>query len=186
MRVELPCVFDGDKGIVSDNGHPQTDSGVCDEGSDGAETDDAERFALQFGPDELGFAFFRKVGNLIAFARKTFYPLGGGDRGAICDEHTEYDEFFNRVRIRAGRIEHDDAPLGQLLHGDIVDARTRSCDGFYRIGNRHAVHILRAHEDGVGIVDRRCDFIIVAGKSFEPRRGYFVERLNFKHIASQF
>jgi hypothetical protein len=59
-------------------------------------------------------------------------------------------EFLDGVGVRTRRVEHRRAALGHGLDRNVVRARTRTADGEHRRRDRHRVHVVRAHEDGVG------------------------------------
>ena len=138
---ELPGVFHGDVGIVAQHVHAQRHARVGHQHADGAQADDAERLALQFGADELALALLHQLFHFRALAGERFAPLHAVDHLAGGEQHAGDDQLFNGVGVRARGVEDHDAALGQFVQRDVVHARAGARHALDAFGDVHLVHV---------------------------------------------
>ena len=181
LARELPGVVDGDVGIVAQNAHLEIGRGVGHQAAHAAQTDHAQRLALQLRADELALALFDQLGDRRALSLERFRPFYAAHDVARGQQQRGDGQLLDGVGVRARRVEHDDAAPAVILDGDVVVARAGAADGQQRLGHRQIVHGGAAHDDRVGIFNILADCEFVRGKHVFVDRGNFVERFDIKH-----
>ena len=159
---------------------PQAERGIRDLDADRAEADDAERAAGQLVADELLLALLHRLLDrvIVAFERADVAP--GLADVARREEQAREHQFLDRVRVRAGRIEHRDAAPAQLRDRHVVGARARARDRQHARRDLHRVHVRRAQQDRVRVADLGGDLVEIARQPLEPADGDVVERQNLE------
>ena len=77
-------------------------------------------------------------------------------------------QLLDRVGVGAGRIEHRHAARRHLGDRNVVGARAGAADRLDARRNRHRVHVVRAHEDRVRVVDRLADGVARRREAVQP------------------
>ena len=116
--------------VVADDLHSQIKSESCDEASDGTQAQNTEGFTLKFGSSKLllvGFKqrphiIFRQAGVEIVYKLHTAHDV------TRREQHPGGHKFLNRVCICSRSVEHNDATFSTVVHGNVVDAGSRSSD----------------------------------------------------------
>ncbi len=72
---------------------------------------------------------------------------------------------FTALALAPGVLNTGNAPRGHLRNGDVVDARTGAADGLEALRDVTAVHVRRAQQDEVRILDVVADLIRAAGQA---------------------
>ena len=145
----------GECGVVAQHVHAEVERGAGDARADGAQAHDPERSARHlvafeaalFGFDEA--VQFRFVVHRVERAdvfEAAEYVAGGQQK---CGQH----QFLHGVRVRAGRVEDDDAALGAGVRGHVVDAGAGPGDGSDLRAELAGVQPVAAQQDGVRIVN---------------------------------
>lgn len=179
--VEPPRRIDGYERIEAEHVHAQPYRIVADLHAYRAEPDDAERFAEYLVPGKSFFAFFDLSGNIVAGERAR--PLDAAYYIARGEEERAHGEFFDRVGVSSRRIEHDDAALGVLCDGDIIDAGASARDRDDAFRQVVAVHVERSEYDCGRLGGFICDGIAVAERiGGACRYRVKLEYLGFFHI----
>ena len=182
---QAPRGIDGDIRVVAQHLHAQSHSGVCHPGTDGAQTDDAQRFAAQFGADKLLLALFYILGDGGA-ALETLRPVDGIHHVAAAGYQRTHHQFGHSVGVGARRVKDHDALLGAFVDGDVVGARTRTGDGQQGVRQRHVVHVGAAHQNAVGIVYVVVDLELAGRQLGQTHRRNSVERFDGIHTGSPY
>ena len=90
------------------------------------------------------------------------------------------DELLDGVAVGSGGVKDDDALLGVLLDGDVVDAGAAAGDGADALGQLVAVQVGRAHQDGVGLLGGAHKLVALAKLDFAVL-GDVVDGLDLTH-----
>ena len=99
---------------------------------------------------------------------------------ARADQQRGEHELSNRIRVGAGCVEHRHAAVGHCRDRNVVGAGAGATDRFHGGRNRHRMHVVRAHQDRVGMVDLLADDIAVGRKPQQRLRRDVVQRENLK------
>ena len=182
---EVPRRIDGEERVEAVDLHAECLRRVGDEHADRAEADDAELFAQQFGAGKRALALFDELRDLLAVPLERSGPLDGRDDPARGHQQSREHELFDRVGVRARRVEHDDARLRAFLDRDVVDAGAGARDREQRLRQRHVVHRGGTHEDALGVLHLGRKFIARA-EAGGADRADFVEAEYLVHHAFSF
>ena len=177
---ERPGVLDGDRRVVAEDAHTERHGYVGDLHTDGPQPDDAEGAPRQLeadvrllpGLDELvhgGVVALEAVGE-----RCGVHDVAGGE------EDAGDDELLHRVGVGAGRVEHRDAALRQLVDRNVVRAGACTSHGEDAGRDRFPVELGGAHEEGVRIGHVMAHLVAVAGQPGETDRADGVEGTDAK------
>ncbi len=175
-RRQLPGALHGDLRIVTEHFHAQAERGIRDLDTDRPESHDAERAAGQLVANELLLALLHRLLDRVIVALERADVAPGLADVARREEQAREHQFLDRVRVRAGRVEHRDATAAQLRDGHVVGARAGARDREHALGNLHRVHVRRAQQDRVRVADLRGDLVEIARQPLEPADGDAVER----------
>ena len=151
LAAQHPRVLDGNERIVAVDIHAQIDAGVGDLGAHVAQTDDADALALELAAHKGLLGFFGIDLNLGVVGVVT-HPVHRLHHAAAREHQHAQDELLDGVAVGAGGVKDDDALLGVLLDGDVVDAGAAAGDGANALGQLVAVQVGGAHQDGVGLL----------------------------------
>jgi len=99
-------------------------------------------------------------------------------------QHAGQHQFLHRVGVGAGRVEHRDAHLRQLLDRDVVHARAGAADGLERLRDFHVVHLERAQQNAVRLFHVGGNLELLPGQARQPERGDVVERQYLVHFSN--
>ena len=126
--VEVQSALYRKVGVIADHVHAEVGGGVGDHHADGAQTDHAQRFAEDLVAYIGRLALFHGLGNAFrAFER--LYPFDGVHDLSAAEEEFADHEFFHRIGVGAGGVEHHDALFRAGGNGDVVRARARARHG---------------------------------------------------------
>ena len=156
---ELPRMLDGDHRVVTDDVHAQRDGRVGNQHADGAQADDAERFAAQLRADKRLFALFDGFFNAVALPLQAARPLDAADDVAAGEQHGRQHHFADGVGVRARRVEHADARLRACVDGDVVRARARARNAQHGGRKRHVMHGGRTDENRIRLPGAVADVV---------------------------
>ena len=137
---KAPCGIYRQEGVVAQHFHIKMAGKVGHHDADGAQTDDAQTLAAQFGANKLLLARFHQLGNLIALALQGLCPLHGGVDLTGRHQQTCNDQFLYGIGVAAWGVEYNDALFGALVDGNVVDACACTADGLYGFGQFHFMH----------------------------------------------
>ena len=182
---QAPRGVDGDVRVVAQHLHAQRHGGVGHPCADGAQTDNAQGFAAQFGADKLLFALFHILGDGGA-ALEALRPVDGVHHVAAAGNQRAHHQLGHRVGVGARRVKDHDALLGAFVDGNVVGARTRTGDGQQAVGQRHVVHVGAAHQNAVGVVHIVVDLELAGGQLGQTHRRDGVERFDGIHTGSPY
>ena len=115
------------------------------------------------------------------FAGMLTDPGGAADQVARSQKKSGDGQLLDGVRVRAGRIENDDAFFRAAVDRDVIDAGAGAGNGLKASGNVHVVHVGRADQNRVRVVKAACSLVVVAREFFQAHRADFIQSLNFKH-----
>jgi hypothetical protein len=101
---------------------------------------------------------------------------------AAGQQHAGHHQFLHRVGVGAGRVEHRDAQLRQLLDRDVVHARAGAADGLERLRDFHVVHLERAQQDAVRLFHVGRNLELLGRQARQPERRDVVERQYLVHF----
>ena len=155
-RRQTPCRVDGDLRIEADDIHPELDGGVRDQAADGAEAEDAERAPRELDAGKLLLGVFDLAVEVRRLRVEARDELKRRNDVARRQQQRGQHELLHRVGVGARRVEHRHAALRHLCHRDVVGSRPGAADGLDTRPERHGVHVVRAHQDGVGLRRRSC------------------------------
>ena len=151
---QLPGALHGDLRIVAEHLHAEAQRRVRDFDADGAEADDAERAARAVRSprnsscpsppprrwrDRHRSATWRRSrpGVMLRAARNM--PASTSS--------------FTALALAPGALNTGNALLRERLDRNVVGAGAGAAHGAQAVGQRQFVHVRRAHQDGVGVVD---------------------------------
>ena len=179
LAAQHPRVLNGNERIVAVGVHAQIDAGVGDLGAHVAQADDADALALELAAHKgllglLGIDLNRGVVGVVA------HPVHRLHHATARKHQHAQDELLDGVAVGAGRVKDDDALLGVLLDGDVVDAGATAGDGANALGQLVAVQVGRAHQDGVGLLGGAHKFVALAKLDFAVF-GDVVDGLDLAH-----
>ena len=82
-------------------------------------------------------------------------------RNEVASRHQQrrQHQLLHRIGVGARRIEHRHAARGHRRDRNIVGARAGAADRLHACGYCHRLHVVRAHEDGIGMLDRLADLV---------------------------
>ncbi len=174
-RGELPGALHGDLRVVAEDAHAERRRGVGHLDADRAETDDPQRAAGKLEADERLLALLdRLVDRLVVAAQRA------GERPGLADvarrqEQAREHELLDRVGVGARGVEDGNAAPAQLRDRNVVDARAGAPDRAHGVGNCGAVHVRRAHQNGIRALQARCDLVAVARQALQAAGADVVE-----------
>ena len=175
VMVEGKSGFYRKERIVSDYVHSEGDCCVCNLSTDCAESDYAECFAFKFRSDKFWLAFFCQCRDFVAFAGELcVYPFVCCYNRTAWDEEGEDYEFFNCVCVCSRSIEYYYAFFCELFARDVVCSSSCAGYGLCVFWKCHFVHISRANENCVRIVEFWSYFVIVARKVVKSDNADFI------------
>ena len=173
---QTPRRLDGDFGVEADDLHPELDGGIGDQAPSRAQPDDAEGAVRKLNARELLLALFDVPLELFAAGVEPGDIMKRRDHVPRGDQERRQYELLDRVGVGAWRVEDGNPAQRHLGHRNIVGSGTGSADRLHRRRNRHRVHIVRAHEDRVGMLDRLADRIASGREAMQPMGRDRVER----------
>ena len=148
LAAQVPGRVNGDVGIVAVDLHAQRDGTVGHPGTDGTQTDDAQRLALDLVAHKLLFALFHTLGHG-GIPGQPLGPLGGVSHiAAARDQHSD-DQLGHGIGVGTRRVEHHDALLTAAVQRDVVDACTGAGNGQQVVLERGVQQVCAADEDAV-------------------------------------
>ena len=147
---QLPSILNRDVRVAAVYGHAECGSRIGNQNTDRAEADDTELLALDLLACELTLAFLDELRNVLIILDR-LYPVDTAEDVAGRQEKTCHHELLHAVRVSAGRVEHYDTFLSQLVKRDIVNAGACSCNGKELVAELHLMHSGAAHKRYVGI-----------------------------------
>ncbi len=157
-----------DLGIEADHLHAELDRGVGDQAADGAQAHDAERPLRQLDPGELFLALLDELVELRSVRLQARHVGKRRDHVARGEQQRREHELLHRVGIGARRIEHRHAALRHLRHRDVVCARSGPADRLDALRNAKRVHVVRADQDRVGMLDGFPNRVACGRKTVQP------------------
>ena len=179
LAAQHPRVLDGNERIVAVDVHAQVDAGVSDLGAHVAQTDDADALTLELAAHKgllglLGIDLDLGVVGVVA------HPVHRLHYAAARKHQHAQDELLDGVAVGAGGVKDDDAFLGVLLDGDVVDAGAAAGDGADALGQLVAVQVGGTHQDGVGLFGGAYKLVALAKLDFAVFSDV-VDGLNLAH-----
>ncbi len=150
--VQIPGRVDREVRIVPVDFHPEPDRGVRDLLADRAQTDDAQLLALDFRARER---LLRLLGGLAdgRIRRVRLDPLDAADDVAAGEKQRGDRQFLHAVRVRPGRVEHDNTLLRVGRVRNVVHARTGARHGEQVLAGHELVHLRAAHKRRVRFLE---------------------------------
>ena len=182
LARNAPGRFDGHIRVITDDVHTKTDRGVCDPGADVAETDDPEGLSHDLGADIVFLAGFDLRLDVLA-AREGTRPEGGVHDVAGGKNEGADRELHNRLGVRAGGVEDDDALFRAALDGNIIRSYARTANCQEPVAKLYIVELRGADEQRVGILRLDIDHNALGAELVEPCLGDVVHGFDFKHDA---
>ena len=179
---QAPRSINGNIRVIAQNLHAQRDGGVGHARTDGTQPDDAQRLAAQLGTDEGLFALLHVLGNRVA-ALEGLRPVHGIHQIAAARDQRTDDELGHGVGVGARRVEHDDALVRAVLHGNVVRTGTCAGDGQQAVGQRGIVHIGAAHQNALRCSGLVVDLKLVGGQLGQTHRRNGVQCFDSIHIS---
>ena len=176
---QMPRGVNRDIGVVAVDLHTQIDRCVGDLYADGAQSDDAELFALQLRTGKSLLLFLGDLCDVLvvpvgAHPVDTFHDVTGGQ------EHTGKDKLLDAVSVGTGSIEHDDTLLRALVNRDIVDTCARAGDRKGLVGEFHSVHGSTSDQNSVCLLYVVGELVLI-GEFAQSLFRDIVETDVFKH-----
>ena len=179
LAAQHPRVLDGNERIVAVDVHAQIDAGVGDLGTHVAQADDADALALELAAHK-GLLGLLGVDLNLGVVGVVADPVHRLHHAAARKHQHAQDELLDGVAVGAGGVKDDDALLGVLLDGDVVDAGAAAGDGANALGQLVAVQVGRAHQDGVGLLGGVHKLVALAKLDFAVF-GDVVDGLDLTH-----
>ena len=125
---EVPGRVHAHEGVVAVDGHFQRHGEVRHQRARRAQADHAHGLAHQLRPAEGVLALFDELGDLLALARDGLDPFDAAEHLARGEHQRAHLQLLDRLGVRAGAVEDDDALFGAVLDGDVVIARSGARD----------------------------------------------------------
>ena len=172
-------MLDGNERVVAVDIHAQVDAGVGDLGAYVAQTDDADALAFKLAAHKGLLGLFGIDLNL-GVVGVVAHPVHRLYYAAAREHQHAQDELLDGIAIGARGVKDDDALLGVLLDGDVVDAGAAAGDGADALGQLVAVQVGRAHQDRVGLLGGAYKFVAFAKLDFAVF-GDVVDGFNLAH-----
>ncbi len=185
LARKLPCRLHGHERIIAVNRHAKLQRDVGDESADRAKPHNTEIFAQKLGSGKHRLAFFNKLRDLIPAAGKSPDPFYRAQHVARRHDEGAYLLLLDRLRVRAGTVENDYAPLGAFFNGNVVVARARARNAQKLRVEFIPMQIGGAYEHAVGVFRVRTHSAPELLQRFQPYRGNGVHRFYLKHGAPQ-
>ena len=179
LAAQHPRVLDGNERIVAVNVHAQVYTGVGDLGANVAQADDADALALELAAHKGLLGFFG-IDLDLGVVGVVAHPVHRLHYSAAREHQHAQDELLDGVAVGTGGVKDDDALLGVLLDGDVVDAGAAAGDGADALGQLVAVQVGGAHQDGVGLLGGAHKLVALAKLDFAVF-GDVVDGLNLTH-----
>ena len=171
----------GQIGVVAVDLHPQGQGDVGHQGPDGPQAHHPQGLPVQLRADEGGLALLHHVGHLNAGGGLGLHPLrapqhvpGGQQQGA------DY-QLLHGVGVGPGGVEHHNARLGALVHGDVVHPGPGPGDGPQLLREGVVVELGGAHQDGVLVLHRVSHGVGTGGQAVQAHRGDLVHGFDVIH-----
>ena len=144
-------MLNGDVGVVTQNFHAEGNTGIGNLNADGAQTDNTQHLAGEFGADKLALAAF----NLFFYAGIAFLeglaPFDAFGNPAGSQQHAGQHQFLYGIGICAGRIEYGNALLCEIIQRNIVYACACACNANEVFIDFIGMHIGAAHHDAIRV-----------------------------------
>ena len=150
---QTPCGIHGQIRIIPADGHTERNSGVCDQRADRAEADHPKRLAHKLGACKLRFALFNERGDVLAPPVEPLDPVDAAEHITRREHEQAEDLLLDRLSVRAGRVEDNDAAAAALIERDIVRAGAGARDGDQARLERIVMQVCRAQDQAVRIGD---------------------------------
>src|SRR5262249_3085325 len=104
-------------------------------------------------------------GVIIAAERASEGPrLADVTRG---EKQARQDQLLDGVCVRARRVEHWDAALAEICDGNVVHTGTGTAHGTHGGRNGRAVHVGRADENGIRLIDVSSNFVAIPRQTLQ-------------------
>ena len=164
LAAQMPGRIYRDIRIISIDIHAEIDGCVCNAYANGTKADDADLFSLQFDACKLLLFLLCRLGN-IRIVPVCAYPVDALDNIAGSKEHACKNKLCDAVGVGAGCVEHHDSRLRTALQGDVVDARSCTCNGKQVVGKLHVMHGCASDQNAVCVFDI-AHLLILGGEVF--------------------
>ena len=178
---ETPCGVHGQVRVVAADIHAERHGGVCDERTDRAEADDAQRLAHELRAGKLRLALFNERGDILPPPVEPLDPVDAAEHVARREHERAEDLLLDRLGVCAGRVEHDDAAMAAVLERDVVRAGTGARDGDQARLKGIAVQVGRAQDQTVRIRNVLPDNAAALFELLQAAGRYMVHGLDFIH-----
>jgi hypothetical protein len=134
-------------------------------------------------PAKRAFFLFQQGGHLggVRHVGERLNIGHAGQDAARGQQHAGHDQFLHRVGVGARCVEHHDAQLAVLGNRHVVDACAGTRHGQQRLGHRHALQLLAAQQEGIGVADVAADFIGLARKPVQALDRDLIVGSDFVH-----
>ena len=180
-RAQRPGVLHSHRRVEAIDGHAQLERGVRHLDADRAKADDAQRTARQLKADELLLARLHRLMHRLVIAFQLLHEVQRLRDVARGHQHRRQHQFLHGVGVGARCIEHRHAALAHRRDRDVVGAGTGTTDRLDRGRDVELVHVGRAHQHRIRILDLGGDFIALARQALETVDGDVVEGLDLEH-----
>ena len=149
---KAPRSLDGNERVVAVHIHVKVNRGVRHQGANGAQADDAELFAHNFRACEGFLRLFGRLGDVLVVSVLAA-PFDTARNVARTHHKASNHELLHGVRVRARRVENDDALFRALVQRNVVHASTCTGNSAQVLGELHVVQRRAAHQDAFGLVE---------------------------------
>ena len=137
--------------IIAADVHAELHGDVRNQRADGAETDHAKRLAHQLRACKSGFALLDQLRDLCALPLQAAHPLDAAEHVSRGHDHGAENQFLDRLGVRAGRVEHNDAAVAAFVERDVVRASAGARNGKQALLKRIFMQIGAAQQQAIGI-----------------------------------
>ncbi len=164
---QLPGTLHRDLRVVTQHVHAEQVRGIGDLDADRAEADDAKDASREFVSDEPLLALLHGRLERVPGQVERTHEVERRADVPRAEEEPGQDQFLDRIRIGARRIEDRNAPLREQGNGDVVGAGARPPDGQHARRDLHGMHVRRTHQDRIGAADLGARLVAIGRQAFE-------------------
>ena len=146
-----PCGVHREIRVVAADVHAELHGDIRDQCADGAEADHAKSLSHQLRAGERRFALLNQLRDLRALPLQAAHPLDAAEHVARGHDHGAKNQLLDRLGVRAGRVEHNDAAVAAFVERDVIRASAGARNGKQALLKRIFMQIGAAQQQAIGI-----------------------------------
>ena len=147
---QTPCSIYGYERVITVNFHTETNTDICNLGTDGTQADNTQLLACDLAACEVLFLLLSGLADVL-IGCICGYPVCTADDIAGGQQHTCNHQFLNAVCVCARCIEDYDSLLCALVQRNVVHAGTCTCYSQKLVRQFHLVHGCAADQNSLCI-----------------------------------